>query len=71
MKDYFFNPEIFVEEKIIFDKFFFNKDIKKNYSKIKLHVENKSVLIIGGAGTIGSAYTEEILKMSYQRFIQR
>lgn len=62
MKDYFFNPETFVEEKIIFDKFFFNKDIKKNYSKIKLHVENKSVLIIGGAGTIGSAYTEEILK---------
>ena len=64
MKNYFFNPEIFVEEKIILDKFFFNKDIKKNYSTIKSKVENKSVLIIGGAGTIGSAYTVEILKFN-------
>ena len=39
----------------------FNKDIEANTKRIKESIHGKSVLIIGGAGTIGSSYIKAIL----------
>jgi FlaA1/EpsC-like NDP-sugar epimerase len=40
---------------------FFEVDIKNNFSKLTAEIEGKSVLVIGGAGTIGSSYVKAIL----------
>ncbi|MCG8412183.1 MAG: polysaccharide biosynthesis protein [Bacteroidales bacterium] len=42
------------------DSLFFN-DIQNNKEKLQKQIEGKSVLVIGGAGTIGSAFIKEIL----------
>ncbi|MDG1328925.1 MAG: polysaccharide biosynthesis protein [Flavobacteriaceae bacterium] len=39
----------------------FNEDIKLNKVKLKESICNKSVLVIGGAGTIGSSYIKALL----------
>jgi FlaA1/EpsC-like NDP-sugar epimerase len=41
---------------------FFESDIQKNSSLLSSKIEGKSVLIIGGAGTIGSSYIKAILR---------
>jgi len=43
------------EQSMFFD------DIQKNLSKLRQEIEGKSVLVIGGAGTIGSSYIHAIL----------
>ena len=43
------------------DQSMFEDDIDLNRKKISLSVKNKSVLVIGGAGTIGSSYIRSIL----------
>ena len=40
---------------------FFAKDIQNNTTAIQAELENKSVLVIGGAGTIGSSFVKAIL----------
>ncbi len=40
----------------------FEKDLKENNNHIHQKISNKNILIIGGAGTIGSNYIKEILK---------
>jgi FlaA1/EpsC-like NDP-sugar epimerase len=40
----------------------FEKDILANEKQLNLRVNNKSVLVIGGAGTIGSSYIKSILR---------
>ena len=40
---------------------FFAKDIQDNSTAIQAELENKSVLVIGGAGTIGSSFVKAIL----------
>jgi FlaA1/EpsC-like NDP-sugar epimerase len=40
----------------------FEKDILANENQLNLSINNKTVLIIGGAGTIGSSYIKSILR---------
>ena len=40
----------------------FEADIQKNHSLLTAKIEGKSVLVIGGAGTIGSSYIRAILR---------
>ena len=40
---------------------FFDKDIHDNATQLQEELENKSVLVIGGAGTIGSSFIKAIL----------
>lgn len=42
-------------------KNFFLDDIKSNFDKLSYKIENKAVLVIGGAGTIGSNYLKSML----------
>ena len=42
----------------------FDNDIKNNFSFLYESINDKSVLVIGGAGTIGSNYIKEILKFT-------
>jgi FlaA1/EpsC-like NDP-sugar epimerase len=41
---------------------FFDSDIQKNIELLSSKIEGKSILIIGGAGTIGSSYIKAILR---------
>jgi FlaA1/EpsC-like NDP-sugar epimerase len=41
---------------------FFESDIQKNSSLLSSKIEGKSVLVIGGAGTIGSSYIKAVLR---------
>jgi FlaA1/EpsC-like NDP-sugar epimerase len=43
------------------DVSFFEDDIQKNHDLLTSKIEGKSVLVVGGAGTIGSAYIKAIL----------
>jgi len=36
-------------------------DIEKNREQLRAEIEGKSVLVIGGAGTIGSSYIRAVL----------
>ena len=45
-----------------FNKLDFNKDINLNKELLNNQICNKNILIIGGAGSIGSNYTKQILK---------
>jgi FlaA1/EpsC-like NDP-sugar epimerase len=57
-----FNVENFIANSITQRKeSFFEADIKNNFSKLTQEIEGKSVLVIGGAGTIGSSYVKAIL----------
>ena len=40
----------------------FSEDINKNKNKLSAEIKDKSVLVIGGAGTIGSSYIRAVLK---------
>jgi len=40
---------------------YFLSDIESNKSKLSLEIKGKKVLVIGGAGTIGSSYVKAIL----------
>ncbi len=43
-------------------KSMFAQDIEANKEKLQTEIENKSVLVIGGAGTIGSSFIRAVLK---------
>ena len=49
-------------EKPYYKKINFNKDISKNNILLSAKICDQKVLIIGGAGTIGSSYIKQILK---------
>jgi FlaA1/EpsC-like NDP-sugar epimerase len=51
-----------IDYPIIDTKISFSSDIQKNKDFLKSQIFYKSVLIIGGAGTIGSSYIKQILK---------
>ncbi len=48
---------------------FFLNDINSNHSRITSEIENKSVLVIGGGGTIGSNYIKSILPFQPKRIV--
>ncbi len=54
--DQFIKDAVIEREKSLFDE-----DIEHNYEALKNAIEGKSVLVIGGAGTIGSSYIKAIL----------
>ena len=41
---------------------FFEADLNKNTSLLTSKIQGKSVLVIGGAGTIGSSFIKAILR---------
>src|SRR5450631_3924033 len=58
----FFNIEQFTGEAITGrSKSLLAKDLVNNYAAIDKEIHNKSVLVIGGAGTIGSSFIKALL----------
>ena len=58
-----FNISDFIKENIILRKeSMFLADIEANHSKLQHHIKDKNVLVIGGAGTIGSSFIKAILQ---------
>jgi FlaA1/EpsC-like NDP-sugar epimerase len=51
-----------IKESIIKKHINFDNDLNKFYKKLSLNIKGNNILIIGGAGTIGSSYTKQILK---------
>jgi len=49
-------------EKAFYKKICFGKDISKNENLLSIKIFDKKILIIGGAGTIGSSYIKQILE---------
>jgi len=49
-------------EKAFYKKISFEKDISKNKNLLSIKIFDKKILIIGGAGTIGSSYIKQILE---------
>ena len=44
------------------EKSFFNNDLINNKEKLSNEIKNKSILVIGGAGTIGSSFIKAALR---------
>lgn len=49
-------------EKKYYKKIIFEEDISNNKNTLSNKISNKNILVIGGAGTIGSSYIKQILK---------
>jgi len=45
-----------------YKKINFDKDLSENENLLSIKIFNKNILIVGGAGTIGSSYIKQILK---------
>ena len=59
----FFNQDEFIKKYIVErDESFFQNDLIKFQAKLEEKIAGKKVLVIGGAGTIGSSYIKQILK---------
>lgn len=66
LKDHFsmlhFNIDKFIREEVTKRKeSLFTEDLEQNRSELKERINNRRVLVIGGAGTIGSNYIKAIL----------
>ena len=48
---------------------FFESDIQNNYNLLTYKLEGKSVLVVGGAGSIGSAYIKSILQFKPRKIV--
>ena len=58
----FFNQDDFIKNFITKrETSFFSDDIEKNKEQLSENIMNKSVLVIGGAGTIGSSFIKALL----------
>lgn len=49
-------------KKAFYKKISFNEDILKNKNILSNKIFNQNILVIGGAGTIGSSYIKQVLK---------
>jgi FlaA1/EpsC-like NDP-sugar epimerase len=57
------NIDNFIAQHITFRKeSFFHKDMEANKGKLSVGIRDKSVLVIGGGGTIGSSFIRELLR---------
>ena len=45
-----------------YKKISFDIDVSSNNSLLLHEINNKNILVIGGAGTIGSSYIKQVLK---------
>jgi FlaA1/EpsC-like NDP-sugar epimerase len=60
-----FNIERFISKHITNrERSFFDKDIQNNSVQLTKEINGKSILVIGGAGTIGSSYIKAILEFN-------
>ncbi|NUM30866.1 MAG: polysaccharide biosynthesis protein [Bacteroidetes bacterium] len=58
-----FNIPNFINQNITFrNESLFKNDLLKNHQKLSNAIDNKNILVIGGAGTIGSSYIKALLK---------
>lgn len=48
---------------------FFKTDIENNFNKLESEIKDKSILVIGGAGTIGSSFIKAALKFNPSELI--
>ena len=48
---------------------FFENDLKSNSNKLTKEIKDKSILVIGGAGTIGSSYVKAALRYHPSKLI--
>jgi len=58
-----------IDNKEFYKKIEFEKDINSNSSLLEKKIKRKKILIIGGAGTIGSNYVKQILKFKPAKII--
>ena len=57
-----FDQDLFIQQHITKrDQSFFLEDIKNHQNELKSKIYGKSILVIGGAGTIGSSFIKAIL----------
>ena len=60
----------FIKSKITFrNESLFRQDLFENNDILNNKINNKSVLVIGGAGTIGSSYIKSLLKFSPSKLV--
>lgn len=65
-----FNIDSFIQNHVTFRKeSLLLKDFEKYDSQLKAQIQNRSVLVIGGAGTIGSSYIKAILKFNIAKLV--
>lgn len=63
-----FNLEQFIKDYVTFRAVsLFEADLNRCHNQLSEKINNKSVLVIGGAGTIGSSYIKAILKFKIKR----
>tara|TARA_B110000003_G_scaffold273428_1_gene311140 strand:+ start:2784 stop:3959 length:1176 start_codon:yes stop_codon:yes gene_type:complete len=58
-----------IKEKIIKKQINFNKDFNNYNDHLSKNIFNKNILVIGGAGTIGSNYIKQILKFKPAKLV--
>ncbi len=59
------NIDQFISDHITYRKeSFFKKDLAANFAKLTVEISGKSVLVIGGGGTIGSSFIRELLRFN-------
>tara|TARA_Y100001958_G_scaffold118822_1_gene85884 strand:- start:5296 stop:6498 length:1203 start_codon:yes stop_codon:yes gene_type:complete len=63
------NSDTFFKNKILKRESFFQNDINKHKDFLTNKILNSSILVIGGAGTIGSNYIKQILHFKPQRVV--
>src|ERR1035437_3073557 len=64
------NVDTFIRDHITFRKeSLLNPDFEKYQTTLQTRISNKSVLVIGGAGTIGSSYIKAILKFRIRKLV--
>ena len=56
-------------KKSFYKKISFDKDIIQNKNNLSNKICNQNILVIGGAGTIGSSYIKQILKYKPSKII--
>jgi nucleoside-diphosphate-sugar epimerase len=64
-----FNLKKFISESTGRSQSFFAKDIEDNSKLLSERIDGKKILVIGGAGTIGSSYIRAILKFKPSKVV--
>src|ERR1035437_3780401 len=64
------NVDTFIRDHITFRKeSLLNPDFEKYQTTLQTQINGKSVMVIGGAGTIGSSYIKAILKFRIRKLV--
>lgn len=58
-----------IKEKIVKKHINFDKDLKKFHNHLSKKIFNKNILVIGGAGTIGSSYIKQLLRFKPAKLV--